>query len=472
MRILLLCIFVLCFATGHAGQDVSTANNQSGKEVCRDALFPLAGIAPTGRFDTKEGLYLCLTNPGTPAVAYQVYVNGKKSFQVTPDEAKNFNVYISNTYSFRCTDPRERVGVKNSTALPKLNTRIKIDTSNPMCVVATEINGVPVRAAFVFDDIDRAPAIFEVTQEEMKKHKSLESAAADSGCTRNFNRDGTPSPCLEQHWKDKQECPSAELSCFDPALAGAWLQTPKLALETIQAIPRVNGWVIHQNGDVNPLAVDFKNGALVEGKKVTHFSRVSYGCNGELYQVTHGFAEGSTGLYCGRYTIDGKILGIAIDKSALFEYYEPAFLGTKYMAPVHFTFAATLGEQSVSIPHVATSLPAFVLAEVSSVRHRAVLFVNGDSDSIRISLPDLSHATKLNGKSAGTVSISINNSHRTIISKDDPDHPNEIAIDDFDIGKGRVSGVFSYAVADGIKSMRFEGRFDLPLYIRNTKISK
>jgi hypothetical protein len=473
----LFCLLSLYVVAGQAGLDNATAGSLPRTETCRDALYPLPGIEPGTLANAKESLYICLTDPGTPSVAYQIYVNGRKTFKVTPHEASSFNVYSANTYSVRCSDPNRKAVEENTSPLPKLDLPIEINPAHPICVVSTAIHNKTVRAAFVFDDNDRAhdSAIFEQTPEEHKRNDALIASAIKSGCARNFNRDGAPTLCLVHYFQDKEACPSVGQSCFDPALAGAWLLQHEFASDNtvLRLIPHVHGWVVLPNGDVRALAVDFNTGALVQGQKDTSFSRVSYGCNGELYQVAHGFAQGSTGLYCGRYTFDGKNLGIAKDKSAGFQYYEPAALGTKLMEPIRFNFAATLDEQLITVPHVGTKLSAYAIAEGSSGRHRAMIQVFGDREEIYFHIPSLTQAGKYTGKDAGRVTFNPQTMLGGFSTKDDPANPNEITIDVFDTAQGRISGRFSYTAIDQFKKLlQFKGQFDLPLYLHTAEQNK
>lgn len=472
IRNLLFSIYCL-YTVGCANQNYSTVSNQPSIETCRNALFPLPGVRPGITFDSKESLYICLTNPGTSAVTYQIYVNGKKAFKVTPDEAKHFKVFISNTYSVSCSDPREKNSSKNVSALPKIDTPEIDTTSYPICIVSSEINNSLVRAAFVFDAIDRAhaPAIFELISEERQKYDALKAVAGGSGCLRPFNQDGSPTECLKQYEQEKRECPSLGQSCFDPALVGAWIQKVdegRFIPKSQKLIPGIRGWIVRPNGVVRPLAIDFKTGKLAEGPKDSRFSQISYGCNGELYQETFVWlAGGFSGTYCGRYKFVDKSLGISRTKSDGFQYYMPTTVSKKFLEPINFTFDARLGEQSLLFPHVATELPAYAIATESSTGRRLLIRAFNDLHKIYISIPKFSSAEKDLKKNVGTVRIEVNG-HWTpgFNSINDPMDPNKFTIDMYDTTKGRISGHFIYAVSSTNKSLsRFEGRFDIPLYL-------
>lgn len=141
--------------TAQEGQVAATGIKLLTTDTCREGLFPLAGSTPTGRFDSKEILSICLTNPGNSDGVFQILTNGKKAFKVTPDEAKGFNAYISNTYTVQCTDPRYPDAAKIASILPKLTTPVRVDTAHALCVASTVINGRPIKAVYVFDHSNR-----------------------------------------------------------------------------------------------------------------------------------------------------------------------------------------------------------------------------------------------------------------------------------------------------------------------------
>ena len=470
MKSLFLFILAILVATGYV-EPVYSMGSAPRTELCRGALFPLAGITPTGKFDSKESLDICLKNLGTSAVAYQLYTNGKKAFSVTPEEAKSFNVYISNTYSVSCTDPRENDGVKNAAALPKLYTPVEIDMSKPVCIVSVAINNQPVRAVFSFDNFDKAngSAIFELTPEERKTAEERRVFSYETGCTLNFKPDGSPTPCFLEKEKVRRECPSLGKTCFDPSLAGVWIsrsysEAPQAIWKT--KIPGVQGWIIRPDGSVRQLAIDFSTGKLAEGPESPGFTRVSYGCNGELYQEAHFF--GGMGSYCGSYELDGTNLGISKTKSDDFRYFKPTTLGTKFVDPVDFTFKATLGERPINAAPVSIRLTAY--ARLTSTAKRRILTIEAFDEihKITITVPNLDHAEARHGIEAGRVAIEkrLDDHLSTLLhTGGDSNLARAFVIDAFDRGNGRISGHFDYTVSDNPNSsLRFKGLFDIPLY--------
>lgn len=472
MKHLFFYLLMLCAIPGCANQNVSTAPDQAKPGLCREALFPLNGFT-----NSSEGLRICRIHSETSMAAYEIYVNEKKAFKVAPIEARQFNVFMSNTYSVNCAE-RAPSGSEDVPAPFKIDTLENIDTASPLCVAATTINNRPVRAAYVFDASNKAlrSAVFELTHEQRVQYEALNPLAQESRCAKNFNDDGSPTWCLQRYLETKQECPSIGQSCFDQALVGAWMtRAEKPGVANRRLPPSVSGWVIRPNGDVRSLAIDFDTGTLAEGPQNLGFLKISYGCNGELYQDTYFI--GSIGSYCGRYAFDEKDLGISKTKSPGLQYYSPVSLGKKITAPLKFMFDAKLGDKPLAIPRVATTLPAYATLIDGRSGRRVSIRAFNDTYQISFSIPDLARAEQRSGENAGSVGIEqrINDHVSTgFISKNDPARPNEITIDSFDLVQGHISGRFAYAIyayGHTADSMRFEGKFDIPLYVAE-KIGK
>jgi len=471
MKHLFFYLLMFCTIPGGANQQVSVAPDQAKPNLCREALFPLNGFT-----NSSEGLRICRINSGTSMAAYEIYVNEKKAFKVAPIEAKQFNVFMSNTYSVSCTE-RTQNGSEDVPAPFKIDTLENIDMSSPICVVATTINNRPIRAAYVFDASNKAlrGAVFELTREQRVQYEALNPQAQESRCVKNFNDDGSPTWCLKQYLETKQECPSIGQSCFDQALVGAWMkrvENKKPGVANRHLPPSVSGWIIRPNGDVRSLAIDFDKGTLAEGSENLGFLKISYGCNGELYQDTYFI--GSIGSYCGRYAFDEKDLGISKTKSQGLQYYSPVSLGKKFTEPLKFMFDAKLGDKPLVIPRIATTLPAYATVIDGRSGRRVSIRAFNDTYQISFSILELARAEQRSGESAGRVGIEqrINDHVSTeFVSKNDPARPNEITIDSFDLVQGRIAGRFAYAIGRNTESMRFEGRFDIPLYVAE-KIGK
>lgn len=470
MRVLSLGVLFLWPLSGYGEQLPDKVGDKQLPITCRGKLFALPGVMASGLTASKESLEICMTNPDISHVAFHVKINYSKGFWVSAEEAKSFSIYGTNTYSVECVYSGRDEGRKLQQA-PKKYKYIDFDESQPFCVASTTINGRAVRAAFVFDTFVRYRdrAIFEFAPTRTATGEELDPTVRESGCARNYEPDGSPTACFVTYVEEKKACPRYGQTCFDPALAGTWLlQGQGIAQESKQQGPnKLHGWVIYPGGNVRQLAVDFKTGRLVEGDVDSGFSRVVYGCDGELYQASHGFAEGSQGVYCGRYVFDGKSLAISRDKTGGFQHYDPAELGNKLIEPIQFDFVARLADKSFTVPHTGTKLPAYARIKRTSDRQPALVRVTSGRDEFHLYIPDLQQPGRYAGANAGKVVI--NPDGKAFRTKDDAADLNEIVIDILDLNKGRIVAKFSYAMFEHSsqkqKPKRFEGKFDLPLYI-------
>lgn len=287
-----------------------------------------------------------------------------------------------------------------------------------------------------------------------------------TGCLRDYEADGSPSPCLLQYREIKKECPASG-SCFDPKLAGAWIHAPTKG-KTYRAdqLPFVTGWVIQPDSKVFPLAIDFDTGRLATGGEDLSFVNVGYGCQGEFYRTT--WFVGRLAMHCGRYRFKRKNLEISLTKSDPYTEYVPVSLGDKVSEPIPFTFNATLNQKRIDVPRVGRTVPAYAKLLMTGRQSKLIIYVDSGIYQIRIAKPDGLTAGRHSEESAGSVYIEQRVSDH--VSKEyrhyhDQAIPNFIEIHRIDSEQGRVAGRFNYAMrATRDDTTRLEGTFDIPMY--------
>lgn len=293
--------------------------------------------------------------------------------------------------------------------------------------------------------------------------------AGESGCRRDYNPDGSPTLCLKQYLDTKRDCPSAGQPCLDPSLVGAWM-LGFYKLSSVQSeAPNVGGWNIRPNGDVYPLAINFDTGSLVEGKHVwNNFFRFSIGCNGALY--TTGNRAPHIGCYYGKYQFSNEKLIISVNKSDDLQEYVPVTLGEKFTEPVKYLIDMKFDGKPIVVPRIAPRLPAYAILAIPNDRDATLnLRITTDVHKIYITVPNILTVGQRIRTAAGGARIEQSVNDHVVMEfrpKDDPLKPNKIEIDILDFEQGRIAGRFEYTVVRDTP-YRFEGRFDLPLYIRH-----
>ena len=287
-------------------------------------------------------------------------------------------------------------------------------------------------------------------------------SAAVEGCIRDFNADGSETPCYKQHIEAKRQCPYSGQTCMNPDLAGIWryYRGKEKKYLSSRRPPSVSGWIIKPDGDVFKLAIDFKTGRLAQGRKDWSFNRVTYGCHNELYQQT--YFVGYVAMYCGRYKLKDNILKISQTKSSPFSSYRSVAITDKIAEPVEYAVDISLDNKPIIVPDVAERLPVYAIQYDSKFKVR----INNADHNISIVIPQGISEGILNDKSAGKVRLKkqINDHVSMELDSTYSGAGNEIEIVSIDNEKGRVKARFNYLLRRINESYRFKGVLDIKLY--------
>ena len=292
-------------------------------------------------------------------------------------------------------------------------------------------------------------------------------SAAVEGCIRDFNADGSETPCYKQHMEAKRQCPYSGQTCMNPDLAGIWRYYRGKEKKFLSANypPSVSGWIIKADGEVFKLAIDFKTGRLAQGRKDWSFNRVIYGCHNELYQQAYFVSYDA--MYCGRYKLKDNILKISQTKSSPFSSYQSVAKTEKIADPVDYAVDISLNNKPIIVSDVAERLPVYAIQYDSKFKVR----INSADHEISIVIPQGISEGILSDKNAGKVRLKkqINDHVSMELDSAYSGAGNQIEIISIDNEKGRVKARFNYLLRRMNESYQFKGMLDIKFYTRKNK---